>query len=307
MSRARARTRPGSIPVASAVASGGNGATSSRRSSAPAAPARAAASSSDSANVTCSSERSSFASESGRSGRCSNSRAVSDRRGSTTTTRPPRAGDRVELILDPRRAHHRAVRDQRVRPDDEQQLGPLEVGDRQQERRSVEQRARREPVRDVLGGGRVVVPGAERVEEALDPERVRVAEGARVAHVPADRLSPVLALDGAEPLADLVERGLPVDPLVAPVRTAALRMQDPVGIVLDLGHRDPLRAREPPRQRMLLVGAELRDAAVADGGDHPAERLADPAVGDVLGDAHCPVLAAYPGRGEWRTRQRKSR
>ena len=29
--------------------------------------------------------------ESGRSGRCSNSRAVSDRRGSTTTTRPPRA------------------------------------------------------------------------------------------------------------------------------------------------------------------------------------------------------------------------
>ena len=145
--------------------------------------------------------------------------------------------------------------------------------------------------------------GAEPVEEALDPERVRVAEGAGVAHVPADRLAAVLVADRAEPLADLVERRLPGDALEAPVGAAALRMQDPVGVVLDLGHRDPLRAREAARERVLLVGPELRHPPVLDRRDHPAERLADPAVGDLLlcaqrasGPEPTPRSAARPSR-----------
>ena len=60
------------------------------------------------------------ASESGRIGRCSNSRAVSDRRGSTTTTRPPRPVIALSWSLI-RGAHiTRAVRDQRVGADDQQ-------------------------------------------------------------------------------------------------------------------------------------------------------------------------------------------
>ena len=109
---------------------------------------------------------------------------------------------------------------------------------------------------------------------------------------------PCSSPDRAEALADLVERRLPVDPLEGPVGPAPLRVEDPVGIVLDLGHRDPLRAGEAARQRVLLVGAELRDAAVLDGRDHPAERLADPAVGDVLGGGHRPWPRSLPG--SWR-------
>ena len=199
---------------------------------------------------------------------------------------PAAIGDRVQLVLDPRSAHHRSVRDERVRADDQQEISSSEVRDRQQERRAVEQRAGGEAVGDVLGGGGVVVRRAEPVEEALDPERVRVAERSRVAHVPADRVAAVLAPDRAEPLADLVERGLPGDALEAAVGSAPERMEDPIGVVLDLGHRDPLGAGEALRERVIGVGSELRHLAVVDRGDEAAERLADPAVGDVLGRAH---------------------
>ena len=65
--------------------------------------------------------------------------------------------DRVQLILDPRCAEDAAVRNERVRADDEQELRALEIGDRDDERRAVEKPARGKAVRDVLRGRRVGV------------------------------------------------------------------------------------------------------------------------------------------------------
>ena len=188
--------------------------------------------------------------------------------------------DRVQLVLDPRRGHHAAVRDQRVGADDQQEVGAGEVGDRDLERRAVEELAGGEAVGDVLGGGGVVVRGAERVGESLAPERMRVGEGAGVAHVPADRLAAVLGADSLQPRSDLLQRRLPADPLELAVGPAPQRMQDPVGVVLDVGHRDPLRAGKPGREGVIVVGPQLGQLPVLDRGDHPAEGLADAAVGD---------------------------
>jgi hypothetical protein len=198
-------------------------------------------------------------------------------------------GDRVQLVLDPRRAHHAAVRDERVRADHQQHVGPRQVGDRKQERRAVEEGARREPIADVLGAGGVPVRRADGVEKALHPQRVGVRERARVAHVPADRVAAVLVDDPPEPRPDLVQRLVPRHGL-QPTAAAPQRMEDAVGVVLNVGHRDPLGAREPRRQRVLGVGTDPRHLPVLDRDPQPAQRLADPAVGD-------PLLARDSGLG----------
>ena len=164
----------------------------------------ASSSSSPSSKITWSSESSSQASVSGWIARCS--KAPRGLRAPRIDDDDPAAagGDRVQLVLDPRSAHHAAVRDQRVGADDQQQVGAREVGDRHLEGRAVEEVAGREAVADVLRRGGVEVRRAERVEEALDPERMRVGEGARVAHVPADRVAAVAVADPAEPGGDLV-------------------------------------------------------------------------------------------------------
>ena len=56
---------------------------------------------------------------------------------------------------------HRPVRDERVGAHHEQEVGALEVGDRHQQRRAVQQRARGEAVVHVLRAGRVVVRRAD--------------------------------------------------------------------------------------------------------------------------------------------------
>ena len=166
-------------------------------------------------------------------------------------------GDRVQLVLDPRSAEHAAVGDQRVGADHEQEVGAGEVGDRDDEGGAVEEGAGREAVGDVLGRGGVGVGGAERVEKALDPERMRVREGARIAHVPADRVAAVAVADAAKASSDLVQGLGPGDALERAVLAAAKRVHDPVGIVLDLGHGDPLGAGEAARERMLGIGLTL--------------------------------------------------
>jgi hypothetical protein len=91
-SRASARTAAAGTPVRRSVSSGVCG--EAICSSSPASrlqPASQRRSASPSSNTTWSRESSSQASESGVTATCSNWRAVSVLRGSTTTTRPPRA------------------------------------------------------------------------------------------------------------------------------------------------------------------------------------------------------------------------
>ena len=112
--------------------------------------------------------------------------------GSTTTTR----STLEQLLAHARGRQHRAVRDERVGSQHQQEARALEVGDRHQQRRAVEQCAGGEAVVHVLRAGRVVVRRAERVEEALDPERVGVRERAWVSHVPGHLPRPGCAAAG---------------------------------------------------------------------------------------------------------------
>ena len=142
---AQARTGPpvrrraagrGQVPREVAYGPGGHAACDPRsaraggpRPSPAARPGRAPAgrarrvSSSPSAKITWRSESSSQASPSGRTGRCSNARAVSVRRGSTTTTRPPRRTIALSWSLIRGALTSAAVGDQRVRADDQQEVG----------------------------------------------------------------------------------------------------------------------------------------------------------------------------------------
>ena len=74
------------------------------------------------------------------------------------------------------------------------------------------------------------------------------------------------------------------------------RMEHTVGVVLDPGHRDPLGTRITRESGCSRSGPKLRQAAILDRRDHPAQRLADPAEGDALLDRHrAPSLPAKRG------------
>ena len=99
-----------------------------------------------------------------------------------------------------------------------------------------------------------------------------VAEGGRVADVHADRLPAVGVADGAQPLADLAQCGVPGDLLERPVRAPAQRMQHTVVVVLIVDEFQPLRAGEARGDRVPGVGpqccaerAEAIHAAIDDG------------------------------------------
>ena len=104
--------------------------------------------------------------------------------------------------------------------------------------------------------------------------------------------------DPAQARRDVAHRLLPGDALeLARAAGCAERVQHAVGVVLDSLHRDPLRARVPPRERVVAVGAELCQAAVLDRGDHAAERLTDAAESDAFLDRHArPSLPAIAKR-----------
>ena len=111
-------------------------------------------------------------------------------------------GDAAELVLDPRCVEGTAVGDQRVAADDQQEVGPRQIGEGQLRHRAVEERARREPAVDVLRPGAVAVLGAEGLQERGEPDGVGVGEGRRVAQVAADRVPRELL----EPRRDVVQR-----------------------------------------------------------------------------------------------------
>ena len=94
---------------------------------------------------------------------------------------------------------------------------------------------------------------------------------------------------------DVAHRLLPGDALeLARAARALQRVQDAVGVVLHVRHRDALRARVALRERMVAVGAQLRQAAVLDRGDHAAQRLADATEGDPFLDRHASVESTDP-------------
>ncbi len=68
----------------------------------------------------------------------------------------------------------------------------------------------------------------------------------------------------------------------SPSGASAQRMTQTIRVVDDLGESDALGTGEPLRQRVVLVGPQRDQPITVDGGDHPAERLTDPAVSGLV-------------------------
>lgn len=85
-----------------------------------------------------------------------------------------------------------------------------------------------------------------------------------------------------QPFGDIGQRGVPGDLVEPAVGSPAQWIPYSVGIVDDLGERDPLGTGESLGERMLLVRAQRDQPVVLDRGDHSAQRLADPAVGGLV-------------------------
>ena len=138
----------------------------------------------------------------GRMERCSSaSSAVRLRRGSTTTSLPPRAWSaRAARASRARSSASRWTRAGWRRAS--AGVGAVDVGDRDRERRPEHQRAG-----DLLGplvdrAGREDVAGAERLDHDAAVEQRREAVGGRVAEVDADRVAAVLGGDRRQAVAD---------------------------------------------------------------------------------------------------------
>jgi hypothetical protein len=85
--------------------------------------------------------------------------------------------------------------------------------------------------------------------------------------------------DLAEAAGDEVEGLVPGD-LLEPARgVLAHRSPQPIGVVVDVGDRDPLRADVPLREDVVLVGTHGEDAVVLDLELEPARRLTERAGG----------------------------
>ena len=157
----------------------------------------------------------------------------------------------------------------RVAAEAQEVVGVVQVG-RGEHRLDAEDRVhRRELVRQILRqpaeqAGRLHLP-PERVDGRDARRRVRE----RVAPVAADRFGAVLATDLAQPLADVGERLVPRDLLeLAPTGsdfglTRRKRVVEPVGIVVHRAERRALVTREAARDRMVAVGMDGDDRAVA--------------------------------------------
>ena len=185
---------------------------------------------------------------------------------------------RLHPIANARCGQDTAVRYQRVGSHHHEQVGAGQIGDRDRRRNAVEQLAGHQPAMGVLGRRGIEVGAqTEAVDEKQHGHQMRVAEGPRVTEVPAHRTGAMPAVNGAEPLGDIVHRFVPGDFQEGAVRLSAHRRGDPVRVVDHLGERDALLAGEPRRHRVLLVGAQPHQPAVLDIGHHPAQRLADAA------------------------------
>ena len=158
---------------ASAVASGVNGSHSDRSQSSPSAcPLTRATSTRPSANITCSSDSSRKASESG------NDAEPFERAGRLRAARiddhdaPAALDDVVHAVLDPRCGQETAVGDNRIGAHHHQQIGARQIGYRHRRRHAVEQLARDQPAVGVLRrGGEVVAVTADALDEHRAPRR----------------------------------------------------------------------------------------------------------------------------------------
>ena len=248
-SRASRRTSSAAMPDAASARSGVNGSTAARTASSPSTYAGGVVS--PSANSTCSMASSTNASVPGRTKWCSCAAlAVSVRRGSTTTIRPPRSLQLAQPGREVGHRHQRAVGGHRVRPEDQEQVGPVDVGDGQQQLVAVHEVGEQLCGQLVDGRGAVLVAGPERLHHRGAVRHRAEAVHVGVAEVDRQRVAAVLVDGPGEVRRHQVERLVPGH-LLPPVADAAHRAAQPVRVLVHVLERDRLGADVPARQRVV--------------------------------------------------------
>ena len=133
-----------------------------------------------------------------------------------------------------------AVRDDWVGSEDQEMRGAIDVGDPDGELRAVEQAAREGLRLLVDRADRVERPRAERLVEAAEVEAAGEAVSHRVADVRPDRIGAVGLEDRDEQALDHGECLVPADRLVRAVRSADVRLPEPVRVVMQVPMLAPL-------------------------------------------------------------------
>ena len=181
--------------------------------------------------------------------------AVRLRRGSITTTLPPRSRIAAQAPAHVGRGQQAAVRRERVGAQHQQVVGAVDVRDRDAERRA-EHQAGGHVLGHLVDGGRGEdVARAERLHERAPVEQRVEVVGVRVAEVDGDRVAPVLVQQRRQAAVDLGEGLVPRDLLEAGRRCA--RAACGSGRVLVQGlQREALGADEPVAEDVVRVAAD---------------------------------------------------
>ncbi len=215
---------------------------------------------------TCTSAKRKSASVAGRIGRCSSaSSAVFVRRGSTTTSLPPRARSARSRPGHVGRGHQRPVRRERVRAEHQEVVGAVDVGDRDRER-AAEHQAGRHLLRHLVDRARGVdvrrarapaaAPGCRRGPRGCARSGCRGRPRARRGRAArGSALSPASIAANASSHVTSWNVSPPADQ----------RPADAVGIGFELLERGALRAEVAVAEHVVAVAAHERDLAVRRG------------------------------------------
>ena len=192
----------------------------------------------------------------------------------------PAAGlDGLEAPGEVGRGAEAAVRRVGVGAEDQQVVGAIEVGHRDEQRVAVEVAARHVLGHLVDGGGREHVGGAERLDEGAVEERGAEGVHARVAQVDRHGVAAVALDDPPEPGLDRGEGLVPGDLLPGGgVRVVAPAHEGPaeaVGVGVEVVQRRALGADEAAGEGVVAVAADAHHGVVAHGELEPAAGLAE--------------------------------
>jgi hypothetical protein len=162
--------------------------------------------------------------------------------------------DVAEAVPGARSAHQRAVRDRRVRPQDEQVVRAVEVGHREQAQ-VPEHLGRRAVLRQLIRrGGRRVVSGVQCLAQR-DHRKQRPGVRAWVADVGGEAVGAVAGVYCLEAVRREVEGLFPLD--LNPVRADPVdRLGKAVRVLIEVRQRRGLRADVALRGRIVLVARD---------------------------------------------------
>ena len=181
---------------------------------------------------------------------------------------------RRESIGDAGRRHEAAVRHRRIGAEDQQMVGAVQIGDRDQQRMTEHHHRRDVRGQLVDRGRRVAVLRLECTQQVGHEEHRTERVHGGVAHIRGHRVPTVRALNVLDPVDCKSQRFVPRDAL--PLRSHALHgMAHAIGIGVHVLQRHGLGADVSLAQGIGGVTADVRDTITVGGDDEAAHGLAE--------------------------------